>query len=284
MDIPKKNTIFFRQLTVFSTIVLSIIMTSFLASRMYYGSFQVIAASAIFLYILSHIVRGIRLWITISEHRLQIQTVQLSQFISSSLGNVTFPYAKDLGNVCILILYNRKIVMNAILAVFYLRLFDFLFFTPFWISSIFASSDSSKKITFLLFLLVFSIIFVAFLLFIKICDLISQHLLKHYHNILSTKTVLLLQKLKHNYKKMRLAQSEKMILVAILTLIAWTLEILSVALITGSHFIVVFSDVVQNISNPIFMNQSNATYLPLYLGFLMCTLAMLIIRIMDTKK
>ena len=91
------------------------------------------------LYIVSQIVRAIRLRFMIASADFKTKDAIFTQFGSVSLGNFLVPFAKDLLACYLFFLANKEEISKIIISLLYIRFFDFLVISPLlfvWVLSI----------------------------------------------------------------------------------------------------------------------------------------------------
>src|SRR3990172_4817533 len=238
-------------------ILFMVFYISYSAYFFYYNKafpeFDVKLIIAVASYLFSHLLRGIRLWIIISDVRVSLLNVYLLSFIGDTIGGLINKIA---GEVVKVYIYNHNITNNLwriLISLIYTRFHDLLFF--FMVMTYLSINDRifDKQISFLItagLIIIFIIIFIL----PKLIDRIMEYLIKYNHSKASTWMVGILHSLKDTYSKMKINRSEIIFLIFFLTLGIWIFEFISIYLLTTQITDVVTSSSFINTMENIFSN------------------------------
>lgn len=184
------------------------------------------------LYICSHLLRSIRLRFIISSADFNTKAAICVQFGSAALGNLLFPFAKDILAVYLFYLVHKKEVLKILVSILYLRFFDFLAITPLLFIVVLSGAPEMRGLAMTLFALLISV-FLALISLPSLCKLIIDYLIKFSHTEKSLTVIRLLSDLKETYIKMNLNNKDKSFAILIFTFLIWSVELLAIYLISS---------------------------------------------------
>ena len=211
--------------------------------------FEIKIIFAITCYLLSHLLRGIRLWIVISDVKVSLMNVYLLSFAGDTLGGIL---NKVLGEATKVYIFNSKTKNNLwkiLIAILYTRFHDFLFF--FFVITYLSIKNKlfDRQFSFLItvgLVIIFTIIYIL----PRLIDRVNRYLIKHNHSNFSTKAVKFLHQFKETFITMKINNSETIFLILFLTIGIWILEF-------GAIYLILFKALDVNISESLILTIEN---------------------------
>lgn len=252
--------------------------------------FKVLASAL--LYVLSHLIRSVRLRLAISSAEFSTSNAVLVQFQSSAIGNLLPPFFKDIIATLIFKLIKELKLVKILISLIYLRFFDFIVLTPILLFFVAKGNDEYSFIA-IMFLSIIALIFFFFISISKIIDLLVNFLISFSHTKRSLILIKFLRDFQNLFDEMNFSQLRKIVTIFFLTLFAWFVEIaaLVAVLFTQSGTFDIFSSYYLVLTNaftnlPFLQNVQNISGLYIYAYFDLIVFSLLIVIkfIMDLKK
>jgi len=252
--------------------------------------FKVLASAL--LYVLSHLIRSVRLRLAISSAEFSTSNAVLVQFQSSAIGNLLPPFFKDIIAALIFKLSKELKLVKILISLIYLRFFDFIVLTPILLFFVAKGNDEYSFIA-IMFLSIIALIFFFFISISKIIDLLVNFLISFSHTKRSLILIKFLRDFQNLFDEMNFSQLRKIVTIFFLTLFAWFVEIaaLVAVLFTLSGTLDIFNSYYLVLANaftnlPFLQNVQNISGLYIYAYFDLIVFSLLIVIkfIMDLKK
>lgn len=238
----------------FAVLMLSTLTCSLWNSnRLSISTSHVMMAWALGLYLISHLFKTMRLYLTLGDGRMPLLDVFRMHFVSAALGTFSFVFVQEA--VALLIglesLRNHRILERTpriLIALPYLRIFDALILGTAFLAF---SSVQNDRLRFVLGVFLGGIILVLMLIFLgpQLIDRAISYLIKHVNVPLSVPVVRLLASAKRNFEGMKLAKLETVFPVLVISILAWAMEAVALFILLGGSEIVEFQSSVSSIAN-----------------------------------
>lgn len=243
------------------------------------------------LYIVSQFFRAIRLRLMLASQDFKTKDAVATQFGSASLGNFLIPFAKDILACYLYFLINRKEISRILISLLYIRFFDLLVLSPLLFILVLSGSTLNQGIAFTVFAFML-VIFLVLLSLPNLSKFIVDFLIKYSHNQQSLFLVKFISHLKEVYLDMHLDRINKAFVIFLLTIVAWTFELIGIHFISKlfgvldieKTYYYVISNVMTNIPFNYSVIPNPELYNLPYLFLLIFTLAYLIIYLFVLSK
>ncbi len=242
------------------------------------------------LYIVSQLVRAIRLRFMIASADFKTKDAIFTQFGSVSLGNFLVPFAKDLLACYLFFLANKEEISKIIISLLYIRFFDFLVISPLLFVWVLSGSAESQGIAFAVVAFMLGI-FVLLLMLPSLSKLLIDFLIKYSHNSQSLFLIKFISGFQKVYSEMHLNKIDKIFIIFLFTIASWSIELCAVHLVSflfnnvswGNSYYSVIANVLTNIPFVATYNHNPAIYTVPYVVLILVSLVFLFIYGNDIK-
>lgn len=242
-------------------------------------------------YIFSHLFRSLRLWVVISQNTFSISDAAFVQFLSSALGNIAFPFVKELSATFLFNLQLPKAIPRILIALLYVRIFDFSIIIPLLLLTSYSAPAEVRILALILLTMLVMALFIIFLM-PRLCQVVIEHLLKYHHSPISLWSVATLSQFISMYYQMKLGKVEVAFIVLFLSLLCWLTESVAVYAALSQDSAASILDTLHIITNnvstniPFFTQYSDMhsmIYIHMYMGLTLASF-ILLLRVMRKTR
>lgn len=231
--------LFMNKITPRSQLIFSMIAMIFLsflffnrvnAIGVYSFSFEVLIGICI--YLISQLIRSIRLWFILSNSHFSTSSAFTLQLLTSAL---SAGFALVIGEIVKVVLYRtcwKGNYKEMALAIIFIRVLDIIFvFTLYFIIH---PMDSPIEPIFLFIILAAIFILVSYSFFNRLANTFITYFVKYQHTKSSIKAVCFIDSLIRASVKIRTISPDSMIVLVVLSILSWSLELVAILFVLNS--------------------------------------------------